>query len=85
MAVVLHGCLQGYEYIGTNFIEKTGWIEIADDHGFVVLFPQAVSSNFNPVNVGGCWDWWGYNTNLYATKNGKQVQAIMSMVADLME
>ena len=36
-------------------------------------------------NVGGCWDWWGYNTNLYATKNGKQVQAIMSMVADLMQ
>jgi len=84
LAVVLHGCLQGYEFIGTDFIEKTGWNEIADDHGFVVLFPQAVSSNFNPSNLGGCWDWWGYNTNLYATKNGKQVKAIMGMVADLM-
>ena len=33
----------------------------------------------------GCWDWWGYASTDYATRNGPQVAAVMRMVDRLGE
>jgi hypothetical protein len=35
---------------------------------------------FNPR---GCWDWWGYTNSRYATKEGPQIRAVLSMVERL--
>lgn len=42
----------------------------------------------SPSNPNGCWDWFGYtgslmDTTSYVTKKGKQMNAVWSMVTDL--
>ena len=50
----------------------------------MALYPQVVKRYawwvFNPR---GCWDWWGYTTGRYATKEGPQIRAVMAMVERL--
>ena len=36
---------------------------------------------FNP---NGCWDWWGYGSEEYATRRGPQIVAVKAMVDDLL-
>ncbi len=50
LVVVLHGCGQS----AGEFDRGTGWTRLADDHGFVVVFPQQQPSN-NPKN---CFSWF---------------------------
>lgn len=50
MVVALHGCTQNaadYEY-------GTGWSRLADDYGFVVLYPQQTRQN----NANTCFNWF---------------------------
>jgi poly(3-hydroxybutyrate) depolymerase len=81
--VVFHGCKQGGSEIGDAFVKRSGYLEAAEANRIVVLFPQ-VAPSFQPLNPNGCWDWWGYEGEDYATRNGRQVRAVRAMVADLM-
>lgn len=81
--VALHGCGQGVEAIGDAFYRHAGYNEWADGNRIIVLYPQAVSSRFAPVNPKGCWDWWGYTGADYATRDGVQMQAVRAMLARL--
>lgn len=50
LVVVLHGCTQNaaaYEY-------GSGWSRLADDYGFVVLYPQQTRQN----NANTCFNWF---------------------------
>lgn len=50
LVVVLHGCTQtaaGYDY-------GTGWSSVADQHGFVLLFPEQRRAN----NANSCFNWF---------------------------
>lgn len=88
--VVLHGCQQGQSYLplktppggglyyGTTFVRHAGYLAPADTNRIVVLFPQAVS--IPGLNPNGCWDWWGYTDEKFATKSGVQITAIRAMV-----
>lgn len=83
--VALHGCEQSSEVLGTDYVTGTGYIPWADDNDIVVLFPQAVSRTDGllggVLNPYGCWNWWGYGgDDLYATRAGAQVGAIVGMV-----
>jgi poly(3-hydroxybutyrate) depolymerase len=91
--VALHGCKQGQSYLpldqpssaglyyGTKFVRHAGYVQWADTNHIAVLFPQAVSiPNLNP---NGCWDWWGYTGDDYATKGGVQIEAIRAMIDQL--
>lgn len=79
--VSFHGCEQGYDSVGTDYVTNTGFNKWADTNNIIVLYPQAVSSSSNPSNPNGCWDWWGYNTaSNYDTKTGSQMSAIYSMM-----
>ncbi|WP_408901230.1 poly(3-hydroxybutyrate) depolymerase [Photobacterium piscicola] len=81
--VALHGCAQGVSVIGTEFITDTGYLEIADTNKIIVLFPQVKSSNLNPMNPNGCWDFWGYSTynlSIYHKKSAPQMEAIKKMI-----
>ncbi|HET7204683.1 MAG TPA: hypothetical protein VFI92_15090 [Steroidobacteraceae bacterium] len=81
--VVFHGCRQGASYVKDAFVRRSGYLAAADAGNVVVLFPQ-VEPSFQPLNPNGCWDWWGYGSEAYATRRGPQVMAIKAMIDDLM-
>jgi poly(3-hydroxybutyrate) depolymerase len=92
LAVVLHGCLQSAEVLGTEFYTKIGMNEWADSNGIVILYPQAHATTVADLptqnaltllntNPNGCWNWWGYSSDTqYLTKQGVQIGALWSMV-----
>ena len=54
----------------------------------MVLYPQTIawadSLYFQyRQNPNGCWDWWGYSGDDYASKRGKQVRAVAEMINTL--
>ena len=73
--VVFHGCHQNAATVGERYVRTTGYARWADTNRIVLLFPQTGSSAAN-----GCWDWWGYDSPLYAQKTGPQVRAVKAMV-----
>lgn len=81
LLVALHGCVQGFDAVGTAFVDRANLNQYADTNRLVVLYPQATASTANP---NGCWDWWGYlgGTN-YPIQGGAQVETIMNMVRRL--
>lgn len=50
LVVALHGCTQSAQ----AFAVGTGWCDVADRHGFVVIYPEQQASN-NPKN---CFSWF---------------------------
>ncbi len=81
--VVFHGCKQGASFVQDEFVRRSGYLAAADAGRIVMLFPQ-VQPSFQPLNPNGCWDWWGYEGQWYATKAGPQVAAVRRMVGDLL-
>jgi poly(3-hydroxybutyrate) depolymerase len=81
--VAFHGCKQGASYVKDAFVRQSGYLAAADAGNVIVLFPQ-VEPSFQPLNPNGCWDWWGYTGEAYATQAGPQMMAIKAMVDDLM-
>jgi poly(3-hydroxybutyrate) depolymerase len=84
MHVAFHGCQQSAEFVGDAFARGAGFNEWAEANRIVVFYPQVKSSKFAPLNPLGCWDWWGYTNEHYATKNGLQVTAVRAMIDQLM-
>lgn len=80
--VVLHGCEQAYQAIGEDFMRLSGFLAEAQSRNLIALFPQIKKSLANPK---GCWDWWGYESSLYATNKGPQIEAIRNMWLKLQE
>ncbi len=83
--VAVHGCAQGVEEIGTEFVTDAGYNEVADSNGIIVLYPQAIKSSVVPYNPQGCWDFWGYTDNSlppfnFYKKTSIQMTAIKSMI-----
>lgn len=81
--VALHGCQQSSEYVDDAFAAGAGYNEWAESNNLLVLYPQVASSKLAPMNPMGCWDWWGYTNENYATKSGPQIIAIKSMIDGL--
>ena len=94
--VVFHGCKQypGYAYaqgpqgmFGDTFVKNTGYNRWADTNNLVILYPQAnalnVGTRLPRTNPNGCWDWWGYDDAAYATKAGRQMTAVRTMLERL--
>lgn len=50
MVVVLHGCTQD----AAAYEQGSGWSRLADDYGFVVLYPQQTRQN----NANACFNWF---------------------------
>jgi poly(3-hydroxybutyrate) depolymerase len=82
--VAFHGCRQGVDAVGERFVREAGYNRWADANRLIVLYPQATARyvwwTFNPR---GCWDWWGYTGQAYATKDAPQMRAVMAMVERL--
>ena len=70
----------GKSFVGDVFAKKAGYLEVAELNNIIVVFPQILQSSLNPQNPNGCFDWWGYGSVNYATKQGPQMSGIMKMV-----
>jgi hypothetical protein len=102
--IALHGCKQGYNYVnfvngsadiensipyGNRYYTTTGYNNIADSNGIIVLYPQAEGTdNAYTQNPEGCWDWWGYSSPDadepdYYSKDAIQIKAIHGMLRAL--
>ncbi len=81
--IFFHGCLQNSETIGRELVEHAGYNEWADSNNIIILYPQTKKSIVNPVNPMGCWDWWGYSSHDYYSKDAPQIKSIMKMVHKL--
>lgn len=75
--VVFHGCRQTSAMAGRAVIEGVGFNRWADTNRLIVLYPQTAVSSGNPR---ACWDWWGYDDARYATRAGRQMAAVHSML-----
>ena len=69
--------------VNLAYVEQTGLNRWADDNQIVVLYPQTKKSLLMPMNPQGCWDWWGYTGDQYATKNGPQLKAVDALISHL--
>jgi poly(3-hydroxybutyrate) depolymerase len=83
--LVLHGCAQSAEAVGTDFIEMSGYLPWAGANGIVLAFPQVEKSMVAPMNPHGCWDWWGYTGDDYAWRSGKQMKVLADWVRSLQD
>ena len=78
--VSFHGCNQYAQAVDMAYIEQTGLNRWADDNQLVVLYPQTRKSLIMPMNPQGCWDWWGYTSDAYATREGPQIKAVNAFI-----
>jgi len=75
--IAFHGCQQTDALIGDRFRAEAGYNRWADTNNLIVLYPQAHRTLLNP---NACWDWWGYDDDRYATRNGRQMAAVRAML-----
>ena len=80
--LVLHGCAQSAETVGTDFIKQSGYLPWAAANDIVLAFPQVVPGTLNPY---ACWDWWGYTDADYRWRNGKQMVVLTDWIKNLLE
>lgn len=71
--LALHGCRQSEDAVGTAFAEKAGYLEWAERHDWIVVFPQLTPG---PGNPNGCWDWFGYTGADYSLRTGVQPRVL---------
>ncbi len=67
--VVLHGCTQ----TALGFDAASGWSRLAEEHGFVLIYPEQKRSN----NEQGCFSWFLPGD---VTRGGGEVESIRRMV-----
>jgi len=78
--VAFHGCGQNVDSIDDKFIRHAGYNPWADANNIIVLYPQTIAVFGR--NPKACWDWFDFNGDDpdYANKNGRQMQAVKSMI-----
>jgi len=87
--VAFHGCRQGASFVGDDFVRDAGYNGWAEANGIVVLYPQveawtrAADPTGATANPRGCWDWWGYSGDDFATRDAPQMRAVRAMAEAL--
>ncbi|MDI1295116.1 MAG: PHB depolymerase family esterase [bacterium] len=70
LVVVLHGCTQN----ASGYDRGAGWSQLADEHGFALLFPEQQRSN----NPNLCFNWF---SPIDSRQDGGEAQSIRQMIA----
>lgn len=71
--IALHGCSQRAQ----EFALHSGLNRWADSNRLIILYPQAASGSGNP---DGCWDWWGFSGDEYATLDGQHIEGLLRLI-----
>eukprot|EP01104_Vermistella_antarctica_P009019 TRINITY_DN2306_c0_g2_i2.p1 TRINITY_DN2306_c0_g2~~TRINITY_DN2306_c0_g2_i2.p1 ORF type:complete len:291 (+),score=32.79 TRINITY_DN2306_c0_g2_i2:613-1485(+) len=76
--IAFHGCKQTLDLLNMTFVVHAGYNEWAEANNIIIAYPQAYA---NLVNPEGCFDWWGYSGENFATQLGIQ-NAVFKNTAD---
>ncbi len=74
LVVVLHGCTQ----TAAGYDRGSGWSQLADEHGFVLLFPEQQRSN----NPNLCFNWFSPADN---ARDRGEALSIRQMIEAMVE
>jgi poly(hydroxyalkanoate) depolymerase family esterase len=74
LVVVLHGCTQTAE----GYDRGAGWSQLADEHGFILLFPEQQRGN----NPNLCFNWFSPADN---ARDRGEALSIRQMVATMVD
>lgn len=74
LVVVLHGCTQN----AGGYDRGSGWSQLADEHGFLLLFPEQQRAN----NPNLCFNWFSPADN---GRDQGEVLSIRQMIAAMVE
>jgi len=79
LVVALHGCKQD----AADFAQGSGFNELADQEGFVVLYPET-QRPFDRLwlNYFRCWEWW---TRENQSRDGREPAVILGLIDALKE
>jgi hypothetical protein len=64
----------------TNFIRNSGFMEVAEVNGIVMLFPQNNPLPSKGGSARGCWDTYGVSGTYYATQKGDQIISLKRII-----
>ena len=78
--IALHGCQQNREFIGDTFVKHAGYNQWAEANDIVIVYPQTLKAANNPM---GCWDWWGFSSSAFYSKQAPQIQALVGLISFL--
>eukprot|EP01121_Diplochlamys_sp_Union-15-3_P003906 TRINITY_DN1384_c0_g1_i1.p1 TRINITY_DN1384_c0_g1~~TRINITY_DN1384_c0_g1_i1.p1 ORF type:complete len:329 (-),score=35.16 TRINITY_DN1384_c0_g1_i1:89-1075(-) len=81
--VAFHGCLQSFSVVGDDFVKNAGYNGWAEANNIIILYPQAKASILL-LNPNGCWDWYGYTGQNYATRTAAQILTVKKMMDDML-
>lgn len=80
--VAFHGCKQTLDDIQTTFVKEAGYNGWAEANKLIILYPQAKTS-YLLSNPNGCWDWWGYTSVDFHTRDGYQMRLVARLIEAL--
>lgn len=72
LVVVLHGCTQN----PAAYDQSTGWSRLADQHGFVLLYPEQQRSN----NPNLCFNWFSADDAARGKGEAKSIRELVAAV-----
>jgi hypothetical protein len=55
------------QFVGENHIRNSGYLELAETNGIIMVFPQALGSS--PQNEIGCWDTYNVTQSLFGERS----------------
>ena len=50
---------------GEMFFQRSGFNEVGELNNIILVYPQINNLYTMATNPNGCFDWWGYNTQVY--------------------
>ncbi len=64
-----------------KFVLDSGYINYGEANDAMILFPQTwITENNYPYNPHGCWDWFGWTGESYATNGGIEAKWLMDFI-----
>ncbi len=68
-------------YGALKFAMSSGYLDYVEKNKLIVLFPQTwISEDNYPLNPKGCWDWYGWTGERYATNQGVEPGWMMKWI-----
>lgn len=59
-----HGCMTSRDVVGPNHVLNSGFLEVAETNGIIMIFPQTRQSVLSTLR---CWDVYGYTGDFFGT------------------